>query len=143
MRCAPDCFEPDPLPQVASRARDAAVIEHALNPLVLGANPLDTETLWHRTCRHTRDDGRKRSVVAAVSAVCTALSDVEGKAHGVPTYQLVGGALRTSAAGLFGGCSAGVEASAASGVTAGSLAGAGACSAIMRVYGARICTNCP
>src|SRR3954454_20814804 len=47
----------------------AAAIEHALAPLILGANPLDTEVLWHRMYHATRDYGRKGSVVAAISAV--------------------------------------------------------------------------
>ena len=72
----------------------AAVIAHALAPLVVGANPLDTEVLWHRMYHATRDYGRKGSVVAAISAVDTALWDVAGKFHGLPIYQLLGGAFR-------------------------------------------------
>src|SRR6185436_14468853 len=47
----------------------ATVIDKALKPLVVGADPLDTEVLWHRMYHMTRDYGRKGSVVAGISAV--------------------------------------------------------------------------
>ncbi|MBI4840170.1 MAG: mandelate racemase/muconate lactonizing enzyme family protein [candidate division NC10 bacterium] len=72
-----------------------AVIESALQPLVIGADPLDTEVLWHRMYHQTRDYGRKGSVVAAISAIDIALWDIAGKVRGVPTYRLLGGAFRT------------------------------------------------
>jgi D-galactarolactone cycloisomerase len=72
----------------------AAVIEHALAPLLLGADPLDTEVLWHRMYHATRDYGRKGSVVAGISAVDTALWDIAGKHHGLPIHKLLGGAFR-------------------------------------------------
>jgi D-galactarolactone cycloisomerase len=62
----------------------AAVIEHALKPLIIGADPLDTEVLWHRMYHQTRDYGRKGSVTAGISAVDTALWDIVGKFHGLP-----------------------------------------------------------
>ena len=73
----------------------AAAIEHALKPLVLGADPRHTEVLWHRMYHATRDYGRKGSVVAAISAVDIALWDLAGKAAGAPVHQLLGGAFRT------------------------------------------------
>lgn len=73
----------------------AAAIEHALKPLILGANALDTEVLWHKMYHATRDYGRKGSVIAAISAVDIALWDIAGKAHGVPIHVLLGGAFRT------------------------------------------------
>jgi len=77
-------------PQIA-----LAAIESGLKPLVLGANPLDTEVLWHRMYHATRDYGRKGSVVAAISAIDIALWDIAGKALNQPVYQLLGGAFRT------------------------------------------------
>lgn len=72
----------------------AAVIQHALRPLLIGADPLDTEVLWH-TCYHrTRDYGRKGSVVAGISAVDMALWDIAGKARGMPVWKLLGGRFR-------------------------------------------------
>ncbi len=72
----------------------AAVIEHALKPLVIGCDALDIEVLWHRMYHHTRDYGRKGSVVAGISAVDTALWDLAGQFHGLPIYKLLGGAFR-------------------------------------------------
>jgi len=77
-------------PQIA-----AAVIESALKPLVVGADPLDTEVLWHQMYYQTRDYGRKGSVVVAISAIDLALWDIAGKAYGVPVSKLLGGAFRT------------------------------------------------
>jgi L-alanine-DL-glutamate epimerase-like enolase superfamily enzyme len=76
----------------------AAAIEHALKSLLLGENPLDTEVLWHRMYHHTRDYGRKGSVIPAISAVGTALRDIAGKAHGLPSTSC-------SAAPSASGCS--------------------------------------
>ena len=73
----------------------AAAIEHALQPLLLGADPLDIEVLWHRMYHATRDYGRKGSVSAAISAIDIALWDLAGKHYGVPISRLLGGAFRT------------------------------------------------
>jgi D-galactarolactone cycloisomerase len=73
----------------------AAAIGHALAPLVVGADPLDVEVLWHRMYHATRDYGRKGSVIAAISAVDIALWDIAGKFHGQPIHRLLGGAFRT------------------------------------------------
>jgi len=73
----------------------AVTIDKALRPLIVGANPLDTEVLWHRMYHTTRDYGRKGSVVAAISAVDIALWDIAGKVRGEPIHALLGGAFRT------------------------------------------------
>ena len=73
----------------------AAAIEHALKPLLIDADPLATEVLWHRMYHATRDYGRKGSVIAAISAIDIALWDIAGKARGVPIHALLGGAFRT------------------------------------------------
>jgi D-galactarolactone cycloisomerase len=72
----------------------AAAIDKALRPLVVGADPLDVEVLWHRMYHSTRDYGRKGSVVAAISAVDIALWDIAGRFHEVPVHTLLGGAFR-------------------------------------------------
>jgi D-galactarolactone cycloisomerase len=73
----------------------AVVLDKALRPLIIGADPLDIEVLWHRMYQMTRDYGRKGSVLAAISAVDIALWDIAGKFHGQPVYKLLGGAFRT------------------------------------------------
>jgi len=73
----------------------AVAIDKALRPLIVGADPLDIEVLWHRMYHATRDYGRKGSVVAAISAVDIALWDIAGQFHQVPVYKLLGGAFRT------------------------------------------------
>ncbi len=77
-------------PQIA-----ASVIEHALTPLVMGSDPLETEVLWHRMYHQSRDYGRKGSVIAGISAIDMALWDIAGQYYGVPVHQLLGGAFRT------------------------------------------------
>ena len=72
----------------------AAAIEYALKPLLIGADPLAPEVLWHRMYHATRDYGRKGSVVAAISAVDIALWDIAGRARGEPIHKLLGGAFR-------------------------------------------------
>ena len=72
----------------------AAAIEHALAPLLSGADPLEIEVLWHRMYHRTRDYGRKGSVIAAISAIDIALWDIAGKHYGVPVSRLLGGAFR-------------------------------------------------
>ena len=50
----------------------ATIIDKALRPLLVGADPLDSEVLWHRMYHMTRDYGRKGSVIASISACCVA-----------------------------------------------------------------------
>lgn len=76
-------------PQIA-----AAAIEHALKPVLLGADPRDVEVLWHRMYHHTRDYGQKGALMGALSGVDIALWDVAGKSLGVPVHRLLGGAFR-------------------------------------------------
>jgi len=76
-------------PQIA-----AAAIEHSFAPLIMGKNPLDTETLWFEMYHRSRDFGRKGAVMAAISAIDIALWDIAGKFYNQPIYQLLGGAMR-------------------------------------------------
>lgn len=76
-------------PQIA-----AAAIESALKPLLLGADPLQIEPLWHRMYMQTRDYGMKGAMVAAISGVDIALWDIAGKSLGQPVWRLLGGAHR-------------------------------------------------
>lgn len=72
----------------------ASAIEHALKDLVIGADPLQPEPLWHRMYHHTRDYGQKGALVGAISAIDIALWDIAGKARGAPVAELLGGMFR-------------------------------------------------
>ena len=73
----------------------ASAVQHALAPLVIGADPLEPEVLWHRMYHHTRDYGQKGAVIGAISAVDIACWDIAGKARGEPVARLLGGMFRT------------------------------------------------
>ena len=73
----------------------AAAVEHALKGLVVGADPLEPEVLWHRMYHHTRDYGQKGALIGAISAIDIALWDIAGKARGEPVARLLGGMFRT------------------------------------------------
>jgi len=68
----------------------ATVIDKALRPLLMGADPLDIEVLWYRMYNMTRDYGRKGSVIAGISAVDIALWDIAGRVAGLPIHRLLG-----------------------------------------------------
>ncbi|MEV8467267.1 L-rhamnonate dehydratase [Fluviibacterium sp. DFM31] len=70
------------------------VIDLHLRNIVVGANLLDIEQLWHRMYRKTIAFGRKGTVLGAISAVDIALWDALGKVLGQPVYRLLGGATR-------------------------------------------------
>jgi len=72
----------------------AAAIESALKPLLVGADPLQIEPLWHRMYMHTRDYGMQGAMIAAISGVDIALWDLAGKSLGQPVWRLLGGAYR-------------------------------------------------
>lgn len=78
-------------PQIA-----AAIINHALKPIVLGQDPFDVEVLWERMYNLTRPFGQKGAVPNAISGVDIAIWDCLGRALGKPVHKLLGGAHRTS-----------------------------------------------
>ncbi len=77
-----------------SPAIAAAVIEHALQPLTLDADPLQPEVLWWKMYNHTRDYGRKGSVLSAISAIDIACWDIAGQFYQQPVATLLGGRFR-------------------------------------------------
>ena len=77
------------VPQIA-----AATITHCFAPMLIGANPLDTEKLWFEMYHRSRDFGRKGAVMAAISGIDIALWDIAGQAYNQPIWQLLGGAHR-------------------------------------------------
>lgn len=72
----------------------ASAISHAFTPLLIGKNPLDTETLWFEMYNRSRDFGRKGAVMAAISGIDIALWDIAGQFYNQPITQLLGGAFR-------------------------------------------------
>jgi len=67
------------------------VIDLYLKPLLIGADPWDTEFLWQHMYRKTMAFGRKGTAMAAISAVDIALWDLLGKSAQQPVYRLLGG----------------------------------------------------
>jgi len=66
-------------------------IDVYLKPLLVGADPWDTEFLWQHMYRRTLAFGRKGVGMVAISAVDIALWDVLGKAARQPVFRLLGG----------------------------------------------------
>jgi D-galactarolactone cycloisomerase len=75
----------------------AQIMDHALGPLIVDADPLDTNVIWDRLYNWTRDQGMKGVTISALSAIDVALWDIKGKALGLPIYKLLGGAYRDKA----------------------------------------------
>src|SRR6185436_11937027 len=64
------------------------VIDLYLKPLLIGADPWDTEFLWQHMYRKTMAFGRKGIALVAMSAVDIALWDLLGKSAKQPVYRL-------------------------------------------------------
>ena len=73
-------------PQVAKQ-----VIDLYLKPILIGADPWDSEFLWQHMYRKTLAFGRKGIGMVAISAVDIALWDLLGKAAKQPVFRLLGG----------------------------------------------------
>lgn len=67
------------------------LIDTYLEPLLIGADPWDTEYLWQQMYRRTMAFGRKGVAMTAISAVDIALWDLLGKDAKQPVYRLLGG----------------------------------------------------
>ena len=73
-----------------------AFVEQVIQPMVLGANPLDRDVIWHRDYDLLRDHGQKGMPLLALSGVDIALWGIAGKEAGLPLHMLIGGAHRES-----------------------------------------------
>ena len=62
-----------------------------LEPILIGKNPLENETLWFEMYRKTLDFARRSVLFAAISAIDIALWDIKGKAFHLPVSTLLGG----------------------------------------------------
>lgn len=85
-----ECFGPGGV----ARA-NRSIIQNVIKPMVIGADPLDRDALWHKVYNLTRDHGQKGMPLQALSGVDIALWDIAGKTAGMPLYRLIGGAHRT------------------------------------------------
>jgi galactonate dehydratase len=70
----------------------AGMVQH-LSRWLIGEDPGRIEHLW-QTCYRTSYFEGGNILTAALSAIDIALWDIQGKRHGVPVYQLLGGACR-------------------------------------------------
>ncbi|MEO0496042.1 MAG: L-rhamnonate dehydratase [Pseudomonadota bacterium] len=66
-------------------------IDTYLKPLLVGADPMDSEYLWESMYRRTLPFGRKGIGMTAISAVDLALWDAKGKLLDQPVFKLLGG----------------------------------------------------
>ena len=73
----------------------AAIVAHALKPIVLGQDIFDVDVLWEKMYNLTRPFGQKGAVPNAISAVDIAIWDCIGRALCKPIHKLIGGAYRT------------------------------------------------
>ncbi len=73
--------------------------------LLIGRNPLDTESLWQMMYLHSLDYARRGILLSALSAIDVALWDLRGKILSQPVSVLLGGcrrqSVRTYASGMY------------------------------------------
>ena len=65
-----------------------------LKPLLIGENPLHNEVIWNKMHRKTLDYARKGVLIASISAIDIAITDLKGKNLGLSVANLLGGSLR-------------------------------------------------
>lgn len=82
----------------------AEIINHSISPLLIGADPMNTEGIWQLVYNHQiATHGAGTAAVIALSGIDIALWDVRGKLLGQPVYKLLGGRhqrIRAYAGGL-------------------------------------------
>ena len=86
--------EADASPEVVKAIVDAPYshnIASGLREILIGENPLEHETLWHKMYRRTQYFGRTSVTIAAMSAIDMALWDLKGKLFKQPIHALLGG----------------------------------------------------
>ena len=95
-----ECYPSGPVAAV-----DAVVA--SLTEQLTGDDPRDLHRLYEKMRRwHIFNGGQGGAVITAISGLELALWDLAGKLHGVPVYQLLGGAFRTRVR-LYADCNAG------------------------------------
>ena len=66
-------------------------IDNIITPVLIGKDPVETETRWQEMIRATSASDMGGAVYCAVAGLDIAMWDLKGKALGVPIYQLLGG----------------------------------------------------
>lgn len=64
------------------------------SPMLIGKDPMDHEVIYSQLAGSFWAEGNGGVIMAAISAIDTALWDIKGKALGVPVYKLLGGKQR-------------------------------------------------
>jgi L-alanine-DL-glutamate epimerase-like enolase superfamily enzyme len=81
-------------------------ISTGLGQIVTGADPFESERIWHEMYARSIYGGRTGAVMHAMSGIDMALWDIKGKALGKPVWKLLGGGfhkkIRCYASSLFG-----------------------------------------
>lgn len=67
-----------------------------LKEMLIGADPVDVESLWHRLYEGSAMNGRRGLGIHAIGALDMALWDLRGKQAGLPVWQMLGGAVQQS-----------------------------------------------
>ena len=91
-RASPDGARSPPPPGWPT-ARSRAMIRQ-LNELIVGDDPRPIERIWHKIFRAFTYMGSRGATCQAISGIDIALWDIQGKALGLPIYELLGGAVR-------------------------------------------------
>ncbi|HBZ1364737.1 TPA: mandelate racemase/muconate lactonizing enzyme family protein [Klebsiella pneumoniae] len=86
-------------------ARMTRAVVDELGSMIIGSDPLNSEYLWADLYSRLRDHGQKGLLVEGLSGIDIALWDIRGKYFGVPSWQLLGGRMRSEvqayATGLY------------------------------------------
>jgi len=84
-----ECFGPGNI-----ALANKGIVEKVIRPMILGADPLDRDVIWHKVYNLMRDHGQKGMPLQSLSGVDIALWDIAGKVAGLPIHKLIGGAHR-------------------------------------------------
>ncbi|MFI5459802.1 MAG: mandelate racemase/muconate lactonizing enzyme family protein [Isosphaerales bacterium] len=77
------------------RARGTHCMGLGLAEMLLGADPMQPESVWERIYRGSKMTGRRGALICALGAIDMALWDIKGKALGLPITRLIGSSGRT------------------------------------------------
>ncbi len=80
------------LARAAIEAPGSHSMAMGMKDLLIGMDPFDTSAIWEKLYTYTCMSGRRGAVICAIGAIDMALWDIKGKATGLPTYKLLGGA---------------------------------------------------